>query len=150
MTSIAVFDFLALFGCAAFTGMLITIGMSFGSYWKSLTPEELMDWFASNPKGAARPLPFVLLPTLVGLGGAMWLQWGDPVAARLWIGAAASIGVLLIFTVVYFFPINGKLEAKTMPSADVPGTLNRWLAFHWIRVVLGVLASLLAFLAVDK
>jgi hypothetical protein len=143
------FEFLALFGCAAFTGTLLTIGISFGKYWKSLGSAELLEWFSTHPRGAAQAVPIVLLPTLVGLGGILWLEWADPTTAlRLWIGAAATIGVLLVFTVAYFFPINGKFESKAIPLAQVPGTLNRWLALHWIRVLLGVVASLLAFTAV--
>ena len=38
----------------------------------------------------------------------------------------------------------------SLPPADVPATLKRWLALHWIRVVLAVVASLLAFFAVER
>jgi Domain of unknown function (DUF1772) len=143
-------QFLATFGCAAFTGMLLTIGMSFGSYWKKLSPEQLMDWFATNPRGAARPLALILLPTLIGLCGSLWLEWKNPAAVTLWIGAIIDIGILMVFTVAYFFPVNGKLESKTMPLADVPSTLGRWLTLHWIRVALSFLASVLCFIAVTQ
>lgn len=146
--ALAVFQFLAVFGIGAFTGMLLSIGMSFGAYWKSLSPEALIDWFASNKKGAAKPLGPILLPTLIGLGGALWLQWGDPQARWLWAGALASIVVLLVFTVVYFFPINGRLESRTMPPAQVPATIRQWLSLHWIRVFLSLLAGVLSFIAV--
>jgi hypothetical protein len=139
--------FLALFGCGAFTGMLLTIGMSFGSFWRSLTPEELLDWFAAHPRGAARPLSVILIPTLIGLGGALWLEWSDATVRPFWIGAMASMVLLLVFTVVYFFPVNGKLEHRAILPNLVPATLNRWLAFHWIRVILSLLAGILAFLA---
>ncbi len=39
----------------AFTGILLTTGMSFGKFWKNLMPEGVLDWFASNPKGAMHP-----------------------------------------------------------------------------------------------
>ncbi len=143
-------DFLAVVGCGAFAGMLLTIGMSFGRFWKSLTPEGVLDWFSSNPRGAARPLPLVLPPTFVGLAAALWLDWNAPTARSLWIGAIAITLVNVIFTIAYFFPINGKLESKAIAPSVVSPTLHRWLAFHWIRIVLAGFASVLAFLAVYR
>jgi Domain of unknown function (DUF1772) len=142
-----IFNFLTIFGCGAFTGMLLTIGMSFGRFWKSLSPEELLQWFSTNPKGAARPLGVVLVPTLLGLAGALCLQSQKPTVESLLIGSASCLALLLTFTVVYFFPVNGRLENKRIAPALVPVVLDRWLTLHWIRIGLSVLAGILAFVA---
>jgi hypothetical protein len=142
------FSFLAVVGCGAFTGLLLTIGMSFGKFWKSLTPEGVLDWFSSHPKGAAQALPFTLLPALAGLGGSLWFDWSDPLPRNLWLSAIGATLVNLAFTIAYFFPINGKFENRSISPVSVPSLLDRWLACHWIRIALAFLASLLAFLAV--
>jgi hypothetical protein len=142
------FSFLAVVGCGAFTGMLLSIGMSFGKFWKSLTPEGVLDWFSNHPRGAAQPLPFILLPTLAGLGGSLWFNWNDPQPRTLWLSAVSVTLVNMAFTIAYFFPINGKFENRAISPPSVPPVLDRWLAYHWIRIALAFLASLLAFLAV--
>jgi hypothetical protein len=41
MTARLIFNILAVIGAAAFTGVMLNIGLTFGAYWKGLPPERI-------------------------------------------------------------------------------------------------------------
>jgi hypothetical protein len=57
---------------------------------------------------------------------------------------------LLIITFTINGPMNTQFAAKSMASDKVPAALNRWLTAHWIRTTLGIIASVLSVIAVNR
>lgn len=140
-------NFLAIAGSAAFAGVMLSIGLILGPYWRNLPPAEFLAWFAANSGIIARTIPLVVVPTLIGLVGSTVLSWGDATTRSLWLAALTCIVSLLVLTVFYFFPVNATFDAGTIALADVPGQIDAWLAMHWVRIALALAASGLGFLA---
>ncbi len=65
MTARLVFNILPVCGTAVFTGGLLTIGLTLGSYWQSLPPIEFLDWFSKNSHFIARAIGLPLAASSV-------------------------------------------------------------------------------------
>ena len=136
----------AVYGTAAFTGAMLTIGLVLGAYWKSLPPAEFLDWFAENSNLVARMIPLFVLPALAGLIGGAIRQ------------AFASIEALASFPgrhdrdfghhICVHLPMNAEFNAKSVSLADVDPMLDRWLWLHTVRIVLGLATSILSVMAI--
>lgn len=144
------FKMLAVIGSGAFLGVLLAIRVILGGYWRSLPPAEFLDWFAGNAPLFRQIIPIVLLPTLLGLAGAVSVDWTEAAARRLWLAAAGCILALLVLTALWFVPANAAFAAKTVPLAEVPARLDAWLLVHTLRIALALAASALAALAITR
>lgn len=142
-----IFNILAVCGSGAFAGALLTIGLTLGQYWRSLPPDEFLDWFSKNSTFVMRTIPFVLLPTLVGLVGSVWLSWPDRDQRLLWGSALACVILLLVVTAAGNGPLNSQFASKSVATAEVPGMLSKWMMFHAVRIALCSIASALAAIA---
>jgi uncharacterized membrane protein len=150
MTARLIFYILAVCGAATFTGVMLSIGLTLGAYWKSLPPAEFLDWFSANNHLIGRTIPLVVVPTLIGLAGSLWLGWTEPTACYLWFAALGSVIGILIITVSYHLPTNSAFAAKSIPLDQVPVALNLWLSLHSIRIALGLAASVIGVVAVAR
>lgn len=143
------FRILAITGPAMFAGVMLAIGVILGGYWKSLPPAEFLDWFAQHSGRIQNAIPLVVAPTLIGLGGMLWLDWSSP-NRMIWFGAAGCILAVLAITMGYFVPSNATFAAKAIPVDQVSGKLDTWLMIHNLRIVLAVLASVLGVWAISR
>jgi len=144
------FNILAITGSAMFAGVMLTIGVTLGGYWKSLPAAEFLDWFSQNNGFISGAIPLVVLPTLVGLICSLWLGWGAPETRILWIGSATCIAGVLALTMIWFVPTNAQFAAKTLPLDQVPARLNTWIMIHYVRIGLAAAASVLGMLAISR
>ncbi|RWN24536.1 DUF1772 domain-containing protein [Mesorhizobium sp.] len=144
------FNILAVTGSAMFAGVMLTIGVMLGGYWKSLPAAEFLDWFSQNNGFISGAIPIVVVPTLVGLIGSLWLGWGDVGPRMLWIGSAACIAGVLALTMIWFVPTNAQFAAKALPLDQVPDRLNTWIMIHYVRIGLAAAASVLGVLAISR
>lgn len=136
MTATTLFAFLGVAGTAAFVGNMLTIGLGFGGYWKSLEPTDFMAWFSKNFFRFLIPTVMSVLPfSLVGLGASVWFaREGDP-SFVYWAAALACVVVACLITAVYHLPKNVALAAQKMTPEKARATLSGWLLMHWVRVV---------------
>ncbi len=142
------FNILAVCGSAAFGGVMLSIGLSFGGIWQSLPPEDFSAWFAANNGHVSRPIPFVVLATLIGLAGSVSVAWKNRSLRRLWLASSACIVVVAILTFAYFVPCNTAFADGTIPAPDIPGRLAQWLSVHVGRISLSFAAAVLGMAAV--
>lgn len=63
-----------------FAGVMLAIGTVLGGYWKSLPPAAFLDGFARHGELVMRTIPLVVVPTVVGLIGALCYDWRRPAA----------------------------------------------------------------------
>lgn len=150
MSARLVFNILAICGAATFTGVMLNIGLTLGTYWKGLPPAGFLDWFSENNHLIARTIPLFAVPALLGLGASVWFDWSEPHQRMLWLaalGCALGIGVL---TFAFHLPTNAMFAAKTISLAKVPAKLDQWLLLHWLRIALGLTASVLGIVAVSR
>jgi uncharacterized membrane protein len=145
-----IFNILAVCGTCIFTGVLLTIGLTLGSHWKSLPPAEFLDGFAKNLRFIGRTLPVCLTAMLLGLVGSLWLGWSNPEQRYLWGVALVCIVGHLVITSIYNGPMNSQFASKSIPPDRVAAALNTWLTFHAVRTMLGLVASVIAVLAVTR
>ena len=139
-----VLEYVAVLGCAAFTGTMICIGLAFGRYWMSLPPEQFLAWFAINSGFIASAIPVVAGPAALGLLGSLALSRSDGNARTSWaIATVALVGVGIV-TGLYHLPTNAAFVGRVIPVSDVPRTLQTWLALHALRVALGGTAAVFA------
>jgi uncharacterized membrane protein len=150
MTARMIFNILAVRGAATFTGVMLNIGLTLGVYWKGLPPGEFLDWFSANNHRIARTIPLVLLPTLVGLAGLLWLGWSEPTTRYLWLASLALVIGILIITFAYHLPTNSAFATKSTPLDQVSATLDVWLSLHAARIFPGLLASVLGAIAMAR
>lgn len=150
MTLRLIFNILAVCGTPIFTGVLLTIGLTLGSYWKSLPPAEFLDGFAEQLHFIGRTLPVCLAAMLLGLAGSLWLGWANPQQRYLWGASLACIIGLLIITSIYNGPMNSQFASKAITPDQVPAALNIWMTAHAVRIVLGLVASVIAAIALTR
>lgn len=139
-----VFATLAICGTAIFTGAMLTIGLSFGAYWKSLPPQDFLNWFSENSQFIGRTIPIFVIPAVIGLAVSVWLGWPIAPVRVLWLAASACLIALLIVTAVYHLPTNAAFEAQSIAPSQVAATLNTWLWLHALRIGLGLGAAILS------
>lgn len=145
-----IFNILAIMGSAMFAGAMLTIGVTLGGYWRSLPATDFLDWFSQHSHFVMRTIPLVVVPTLIGLAGSVWLGWSEAAVRTLWLGASVCIAAVLLLTMVWFLPTNAQFVAKSLPLDQVSGKLDAWLMIHNLRITLAVMASVLGIVAVSK
>jgi Anthrone oxygenase len=126
-------------------GGMLVIGVSFVSFWRSLSPAEFQAWFASHSHLIGR----LMIP--LGGGGvvvavAALLAWRrGPVTRRRWllIAAVSVVGVMVTYP-VFFASANAAFERGGLSDPAVRALLDRWAAWHWLRTALGTLGFLAA------
>ena len=149
MTTRLVFNIIAICGVATFAGVMLSIGLILGAYWKSLAPAAFLHWFGANAHFIARSIPIVVVPAAIGLAVSLWLGWPTP-ARFLWLAALAGLAGVMIITVAYHLPANAVFEAKSIALEEVPAALDRWLWLHAARIALGLTAAVLGVLALSR
>ena len=142
-----IFNVLAISGSAMFAGVMLAIGITLGGYWKSLPPEAF-DWFSQNNHFIVRAIPFVVIPTVVGLAGSLWVGWSEQAARNHWLAASSCVLAVLIMTAAYYLPSNAQFAAKSVPLEQVPAKLDTWLLLHNVRIAVAAIASVLGIVAI--
>jgi hypothetical protein len=126
---------------------MLCIGVTLGGYWRSLSPEAFLDWFATNSRFISNAIPLLVLPTLVGLAGSLGMAWNSASFAA-WVASALSIMAVLILTFAFFLPANTAFANKTIELVALTAKLDQWLMLHYVRVALAMLAAVLGCVAI--
>lgn len=122
-------------------GAMLLIGVAFVGYWRSLEPEAFLTWFVTHAHrigGLMVPLGAAATAAAIGSAAATW-RIGGP--ARAWALTSAVLAVLVV--VVYFgahAPRNTAFAARSVLPENVSRELEVWATWHWVRVVLGIVA----------
>lgn len=140
------FNILAICGAAGFAGVMLSIGVTLGGYWRSLPTQEFLNWFEANNQFVARSVPIVFMPTFIGLIGSVWLSWGHP-ELKYWLLSVACIFVVAVLTFAFFVPTNTAFASGTMDEAVGAGKLSQWLKLHYFRICFGMLGAIFGCLA---
>ena len=77
----AVFNIMTICGAAGFAGVMLSIGVTLGGYWRSLPAGDFLNWFAANNQFVSRSIPLIFLPTFLGLIGSLAMSWGSAEAS---------------------------------------------------------------------
>ncbi len=142
----AAFNIVAICGAAGFAGVMLSIGVTLGGYWRSLPTQDFLDWFATNNQFVSRSIPLIFMPTLIGLIGSVSLSWGNP-ELRYWLLSAACVFVVAILTFAFFVPTNTAFAAGNMDAVTGAAKLNQWLTIHYFRIGFGFAAAIFGCIA---
>lgn len=142
------FNILAIVGAAGFSGVMLCIGVTLGSYWRTLPPELFLEWFAQNNQYISRAVSLIFLPTFIGMAGSLWIAFGSP-AFKYWLLSMLCIVVILFLTFGYFVPTNTMFSGNGISVSLVPDKLNQWLLIHNARISLAAIAAVIGILAVS-
>jgi len=132
-------------------GVMLTGAVVLVPYWRSVPAADFLVWFAAN---ADRMLylagPIQTATVIFTVVGAILFAITHRPGTVLLCGAAVlAIGVLVAFP-LYFRAANASFVSASIQLADVPAELSRWAFWQWIRSTLGILAFVLAVLALAR
>lgn len=150
MTPRSILNIIGICGAGAFTGTMLTIALILGDYWKSISPAEFLDWFSTNEHLLVRMIAVVSVPTVIGVVGSLLLVLRNPPARLWWSVCLAALLALAVITVVVHLPMNAAFSAKSVPLDNVGSTIDRWLAWHALRIFFGLLATVAAVLGTTR
>lgn len=149
MDAKALAGLLATVSTGAFAGVMTAIGLILGGYWRSLPPQEFIDWFAANGASIGRIIPLVAVPSVVGIVAALWLGWNSP-ARMFWLLALAGLIVVFIITFAWHLPANAAFASRSVPLDDVGAKLSTWLSLHYVRIAAGLASAIFAAIAISR
>ena len=132
-------------------GGMLVIGVTFVSFWKSLSPSDFQAWFASYSHLIGR-LMISLGVASVGVSVATLVACSSGPAARrrwLFIAALSAIGVMATYP-VFFAATNEAFVRGGLADSAVRSLLDRWAAWHWIRTALGMVGFFAALRALQR
>ena len=136
--------YFAIIGIAAFAGNMINIGLSYGMHWQSLEPMAFMESFKVDFPLLLGPTTVTLMPGFIATLWLYFLHKDNKLAQRYWLFAFVGLMLVNIQTVVYHLPMNLDFMALNYTAEDATSKLQGWIIFHWIRVVVAIVAGVYA------
>jgi len=117
-------------------GAMLLIALAVAPFWQSLPPAEFRTWFGAHAFRIGR----LMIP--LGAGAAFAVAAlaarGLPTRGSHLSAAACALGVALI-TLAVAEPANERFAAPDgLGDAETRALLARWVAWHWVRVGLGL------------
>src|SRR5918992_600443 len=119
-------------------GGMLVIGISFVSFWKSLSPGDFQAWFASYSHLIGRLMIPLGATSIAAPVATLIAYWSGPVKTRRWffIAALSAIGVMATYP-IFFAGSNDSFVRGGLSDSAVRALLDRWATWHWFRTGLG-------------
>ena len=124
-----------------FVGALLAEGALFVPYWKTLEAETFFILHKEyGPRLYRFFAPLTIAATFLAVVTAVVCiltaqngRWATMIAGIL---AATMIGIYFL----YFKTANAKFAVGKISADDLKDELNRWEKWHWVRVIVGIVA----------
>ena len=133
-------QFVATLCCTIFAGAAIYINLvEHPARMGCSTQIAATVWAPSYKRATLMQAPLAIVSFLAG--AASWLLGGG----TGWLVGAIIIGAVVPFTLLVIMPTNNQLLApgRDLASPETRALLQRWAQLHWVRSVLGLVASLI-------
>jgi anthrone oxygenase-like protein len=126
-------------------GGMLVIGVSFVSFWKSLSPSDFQAWFASHSHLVGRLMIPLGVGSIAVTAATVVACWRGSAMGRRWlvIAAVLAMGVMITYP-LFFAATNATFIRGGLSDAAVRSLLDRWVIWHWIRTGLGSLSFVAA------
>ena len=132
-------------------GGMLVIGVSFVSFWKSLSPSDFQAWFASYSHLIGRLMIPVGAGSIAASVATLVVCWSGPATRRRWLLIAALSAIAVMATYPIFFAgTNEAFVRGGLSDLVVRSLLDRWATWHWIRTSLGILGFFAALRALQR
>jgi hypothetical protein len=130
-------------------GGMLVIGISFVSFWKSLSPSDFQAWFATHSHLIGRVMIPLGVGSVAAAAAAVAAGWRAPARHWLLIAALSAIGLMVTYP-IFFAGTNAAFERGGLSDSEVRSLLDRWETWHWIRTVLGAFGFFAALRALQR
>ena len=139
-----ILPYIAIISIGAFVGNMINIGLSYAVHWQSLEPMAFMESFQVDFPLLLGPTAATLMPAFITTLWLVLISKDDKPARRLWLFAFVALLVINSITVAYHLPMNLDFMELTYTPAEATSKLQGWVFFHWVRVVVAIVAGTFA------
>ena len=121
-------------------GGMLVIGVTFVSFWRSLSPSDFQTWFASYSHLIGRLMIPLGAGSVAITAATLVASWSGPATRRVWllVAACSAIGVMVTYP-IFFAGTNEAFERGGLSDSTVRSLLDRWATWHWIRTGLGII-----------
>ena len=124
-----------------FVGALLAEGFLFVPYWRSLPADVFFSLHKEyGPRIYRFFAPLTILATMLAIVAAVVCfataqpgHWPTAIAGIL---SVSMMGIYLI----YFKQANAKFAEGRIRADELAAELGRWARWHWVRVIIGVIA----------
>ena len=132
-------------------GGMLVIGVTFVSFWRSLSPSDFQTWFASYSHLIGRLMIPLGAGSVAATLATLVACWTGPATPRRWllIAALSAIGVMVTYP-VFFAGTNESFVRGGLSDSVVRSLLDRWATWHWIRTGLGIVGFFAALRAMER
>ncbi|MCB0707083.1 MAG: DUF1772 domain-containing protein [Saprospiraceae bacterium] len=145
-----ILPYITILAIGAFAGNMINIGLSYAIHWQSLDPIEFMETFKVDFPLLLGPTAATLLPAWLGSLYLFIMAPQKTESRKNWMYAFIGISITVLQTSVYHLPMNLDFMALKYDAATAAGKLQGWVIFHWIRVVVAIVAGVYALVGFQK
>jgi hypothetical protein len=132
-----------------FVGALLAEGVLLVPYWRTLPPAQFFSLHKEfGPRLYKFYAPLTIVATLLTVVAAVSCvsnaqpgRWATLVAALL---TLSMVGIYFL----YFKQANATFAAASINSNELELELSRWATYHWLRVIIGIIAFAISLLGV--
>ena len=129
---------------SAYLGLAVLIGSSYGVYWQAMDPTAFMlDFTAKFPLFLPGALLSIFPATILSLVLFLKNKAHQP-TRKAWGTCFGAMALINAITLIYHLPVNFEFMDQSYTAAEATQKLNWWVALHWVRVGLGLLAAIYA------
>lgn len=134
-----------------FVGALLAEGALLVPYWQSLSAKEFFTLYKQyGPRLYRFYSPLTTIATLLAVASAMvnisTASQGQLMSIVSSILALVMIGIYML----YFRQANAKFATAAISDNQLPIELARWAYWHWVRVIIGLLAFASSLYALNR
>jgi len=131
-------------------GSLLTEAMVLVPYWRKMKAEEFLRLHnAMGPSLYRYFAPLTVLGTIIPIITGIYSLVLTPSSVGLSVVVALLTATMLGIYFIYFKGANESFETGSVGIEGVPAELGRWAAWHWLRVVIGLIAFFLSIAALN-
>ncbi|PPK87663.1 uncharacterized protein DUF1772 [Neolewinella xylanilytica] len=135
---------------AAFLGNMLVIGLGYGLYWQSLSPQVFTEQFTLQFPYLLPPTMGLLLPALLSSIVLVIISRGEPVIRRRWAIVLGGIVIACTITAVYHLPTNFGFMDGRYSAGETVSKLRTWVLLHWVRTAVVLISSVYAVKAIHS
>ena len=128
-------------------GSLLTEAMILVPYWRTMDAKEFLRLHHTmGPQLYKYFAPLTILATVIPVVSAIVSVIFQEDTDWLSIIPAVIVLLMLILYFLYFKGANNKFATSSMSSDDLSAELTKWAQWHWLRVMIGIVAFIVSLL----
>lgn len=124
-----------------FVGALLAEGALFIPYWRTLKAETFFSLHKEyGPRLYRFFAPLTITATMAAIAAAVVCAIANHPGRGLTVAAGILSASMVAIYFLYFEQANAKFAAASLSENELPNELARWAKWHWLRVVIGIIA----------